>query len=45
MMPILKYCKPVYPGLPEPSAHMSLDVPSRAIAAGNDEVEGQAEYA
>ena len=24
--------------------HTSLDVPSRAIAAGNDEVEGQAEY-
>ena len=41
---ILKYLKrPVHPGLPDPSGHLSLDVRFRAIAAANAEVERQAE--
>ena len=43
-MSILKYCKPVYLGLPDPFGHLPLNVPARAIAVANAEHERLAEY-
>ena len=43
MSSILKYYQPIHRTLPNPSCHLAINIPSRAIAAANAEVGSQAE--